>query len=309
MDAAPDYYKLLGVSRDASADEVKKAFRRLARTYHPDAGGDEARFKQINEAYEVLSDEKKRRLYDQYGTANESHIPGGWAAGGGPGAGFAGMNWSEILESIRGGNGAFGGWNFAGADGFGGFGGPVPQRGRDSNVTLTVSFDEAFRGCEKRVTVQIPGADARETLSVKVPAGAVEGGRLRFKGKGMPGQNGGAAGDLFVTTKIDPHPHFTRDGANVLIDVPVRIDEAALGASVVVPAPDGTKVRVRVPAGSAPGTVLSVKGKGAPRLKGSGSGDLKIKLQLQVPTKLSDEQREALERFAAASTEEVRTWQ
>ncbi len=217
MASTPDYYKTLGVPRTATADEIKKAFRKLARKHHPDAGGDEAKFKELNEAYEVLSDEKKRALYDQYGTANENQIPQGWGGGqgfnvedifGGGGAGGFGGSWADILESIRHGEGAFGGnWDFGG-----GFGGqPQPRRGQDMNVTLNVTFDEAFNGTEKRITVRIPGKSESDTHTVKVPAGAVDGGRVRLKGQGAPGENGGAAGDLLITTKIDAHPYFGRD--------------------------------------------------------------------------------------------------
>lgn len=316
MPATPDYYKTLGVPRTASTDEIKKAFRKLARKYHPDAGGSEAKFKEINEAYEVLSDDKKRKLYDQYGTANENQIPRGWGGGnvnvddifGGAGGAGGFGSWSDILESIRRGEGAFGTeWDFGD---FGGQGGrrARAQKGKDMNVTLNVTFDEAFRGTEKRVTVRIPGKSTSETLTVKVPAGAVDGGRLRFRGKGGPGQNGGEAGDLLITTKIEPHPYFTRDGANVLVDVPVTVAEAALGASVVVPAPDGTKVRVKIPAGTQTGAKLTVRGKGAPRVKGSGTGDLLIKVDVRVPKTMNEEQRKAMERFLAATSEDVRTW-
>ena len=158
--ATPDYYKTLGVPRDADADAIKKAFRKLARKHHPDAGGDEAKFKEINEAYEVLSDEKKRKLYDQYGTANENQIPygGAWQGQGGnpfAGAGFGGASgfgsWADILESIRNGEGAFGGnWDFGGA---GSYAQPRPQKGADKEVSMTVTFDEAFNGCEKRIRI------------------------------------------------------------------------------------------------------------------------------------------------------------
>ena len=141
------------------------------------------------------------------------------------------------------------------------------------NVTLNVTFEEAFKGAEKRVTVRVPGRNESETLTVKIPAGAVDGGRLRFKGKGGPGENGGAAGDLLITTKIDEHPYYRRKSADVLMDVPVSVAEAALGASIVVPAPDGTKVRVKIPKGTQDDTVLSIKGKGAPQVKGQGTGD------------------------------------
>ena len=315
MSATPDYYKTLGVPRTATADEIKKAFRKLARTHHPDAGGDEAKFKEINEAYEVLSDDKKRKLYDQYGTANENHIPQGWGGGavnvedifGGGAGGFG--SWADILESIRHGEGAFGSdWDFNGS-GFGGARQPRPRKGQDMNVTLNVTFDEAFSGAEKRVTVRVPGRGESETLTVKIPAGAVDGGRLRFKGKGGPGENGGASGDLLITTKIDEHPYYSRKGADVLMDVPVSVAEAALGASVVVPTPDGTKVRVKVPAGTQDATVLTVRGKGAPRVKGSGNGDLKIEVNVRVPKDMNERQRQAMEDFLAATTEDVRTWQ
>ncbi len=318
MPATPDYYKTLGVPRTATTDEIKKAFRKLARKYHPDAGGSEAKFKEINEAYEVLSDDKKRKLYDQYGTANENQIPRGWGGGavnmddifGGAGGAGGFGSWADILESIRRGEGAFGtNWDFNGG-GAGGFGGrqPRPRKGQDMNVTLNVTFEEAYAGTEKRVTVRVPGRTDSETLTVKVPAGAVDGGRLRFRGKGAPGENGGQAGDLLVTTRIQPHPYFKRDGADVLIDVPVNVAEAALGASVVVPAPDGTKVRVKVPAGTQDQTVMSVRGKGAPRVKGSGNGDLKITVKVQVPKVMNQAQRKAMEAFLQASPDDVRSW-
>ena len=313
MAATPDYYQILGVPRTATAAEIKKAFRKLARTHHPDAGGDEAKFKEINEAYEVLSDDKKRELYDQYGTANENQIPPqGWGGAvdfgdifggaGGSGAGFGG--WADILESIRNGEGAFGGnWDFGGARQ------PRPQKGQDMNVTLNITFGEAFNGAEKRVTVRVPGRSESETLTVKIPAGAVDGGRMRFKGKGAPGANGGADGDLLIVTKIDEDGLYRRKGADVLMDVPVSFAEAALGAKVTVPTPDGKKARVTIPAGTQDDTVLTVRGKGAPKVKGEGSGDLKITVKVTVPTQLNDAQTEALKAFMEASDAPVRSWE
>ena len=312
MATKPDYYKTLGVSKKATAEEIKKAYRKLARENHPDAGGDEEKFKDINEAYEVLSDEKKRQLYDRYGTADQNSVPFNWGGGAGGSAvsfddlfGGAG-SWGEILERLRNGEGAFGtSWDFGnmGGAGFGGFGqqGPRPQKGQDTVVNMEVSFDEAFRGTSKRVTVRVPGREDKTSLDVKVPAGAIDGGRLRFKGQGVPGKNGGAAGDLLIVTKIAPHPQFSRKGADVLTKATLSIAEAALGTSIVVDAPDGSKVRVKVPAGTQNGTVLSVKGKGAPRVKGVGKGDLKIELDIPIPTDLNDAQRKALEAFIAAS--------
>ena len=306
MASTPDYYKTLGVPRTATADEIKKAFRKLARKHHPDAGGDEAKFKELNEAYEVLSDEKKRALYDQYGTANENQIPQGWGGGqgfnvedifGGGGAGGFGGSWADILESIRHGEGAFGGnWDFGG-----GFGGqPQPRRGQDMNVTLNVTFDEAFNGTEKRITVRIPGKSESDTHTVKVPAGAVDGGRVRFRGKGAAGANGGPAGDLLVTTKISEHPLYSRHGADVLMTVPITVSEAALGPKIVIPAPDGTKIRVSVPAGSQDGTELKISGKGAPNVKGSGSGALRITFHVEIPKHMTEQQEQAMIDFQAA---------
>lgn len=323
MATAPDYYKILGVPRTASADEIKKAFRKLARKHHPDAGGDEAKFKELNEAYEVLSDAKKREFYDQYGTANANEIPRNWggdgavnwsdifggASGNGSytyttsgGSGFGG-SWSEIFDSIRHGEGAFGtDWNFGGQS--------RPRKGQDMNVTLNVTFDEAFNGTEKRVTVRIPGKSEADTLTVKVPAGAVDGGRLRFKGKGGTSPDGGEAGDLLVTTKIADHPYYRRDKADVVLTLPVTVAEAALGTSVVVPAPDGTKVRVKVPKGTQDGTILSIRGKGAPDVKNKGTnGNLKIEVDVKVPTDMNEKQQAAMEAFLAATTEDVRSWQ
>ncbi len=317
MAQTPDYYKTLGVPRDADADTIKKAFRKLARKHHPDAGGDEAKFKEINEAYEVLSDEKKRKLYDQYGTANENQIPfggGAWQGqGGNPfgGSGFGGFgSWADILESIRNGEGAFGTeWNFGG-QGQTYQARPKPQKGADKNVTMTVTFDEAFKGCEKKVRIGKAGTNEKETLSIKIPAGAVEGGRVRLKGKGAPGVQGGPAGDLLVNIHIADHPLFKRDKADVLMDVPITFAEAALGTQIVVPTPEGKKVSIKVPAGCESGTVLKVKGKGAPRLgKGAtGTGDLLLTLHVAVPKTLNDKQKEALEAFQAATSEEVRAW-
>lgn len=314
----PDYYKMLGVPRNASSDEIKKAYRKLARKHHPDTGGDEAKFKEINEAYEVLSDDKKRDLYDQYGTANENHIPQGWGGASAEGNPFGGGgfgSWADILDSIRGGDGSFGGgdWNFD----FGGFNQsrqPMAQKGQDMQVTLPVSFEDAFHGAEKKVSIRLPGTAEKETFTVKIPAGAVDGGRLRFKGKGAEGMNGGENGDLLITTKIEPHPYYSRKGADVYVELPITIAEAALGASIVVPAPDGTKVRVKVPAGTQSDTVLTVKGKGAPQVKNktkgdaAAQGDLKIHVTVDVPKDLSDEQRKALEEFQAATHEDIRKW-
>ena len=309
---APDYYKILGVSRTANADEIKKAYRKLARQHHPDAGGDEAKFKQINEAYEVLSDDKKRKMYDQFGTANANQVPFGGGFSGNPfagaagGAGFANIPWQDILESMRRGEGAFGGFDFLNMN-QNGPGSPMPAQGADVKAEISISFDEAFEGCIKTLVLRKPNGE-KENVSVKVPAGATDGGRVRIRGKGKPGQNGGPNGNLLVTTRIQEHPWFKRDGADVLLTVPVTPAEAALGAVVTVPTPDGKRANVRIPAGTKSGKNLVMTGKGAKRLKGSGYGDFRMTIEIALPDRLSDEQRAALEAYAAAPGEGVRTW-
>lgn len=300
---AKSYYDVLGVKKSASSDEIKKAFRKLAQKHHPDAGGDEETFKQINEAYEVLSDPKKKAQYDRFGTVGDfGQAAGGWGGspfGGGrtytrSGGGSAGgFDWSDIFSSMRSGDGAFGSnWDFNVNR---------AQKGNDLQARVELSFDEAFSGTTKKVSIRIPSTGETQTVTVKVPAGAVDGGKLRYRGKGEYGSNGGKRGDLLIVTAIKPHAVYSRSGADVLMDLPVSFDEAALGTSIVVPAPDGSKVKLRVPAGTQPGRVLRVKGKGAAKVKGSGTGDLKVKVVVDVPTRLTDAQKQALESFKAAS--------
>jgi molecular chaperone DnaJ len=373
MTAAANYYDILGVKKDASADDVKKAFRRLARKHHPDTGGTEEKFKEINEAYEVLSDSEKRAQYDQYGQYFAGGVPPGYGSGGfgggRGGAGPGGAHYQQVNMSDLGDLGDLFGSVFGGSGGGGRSAARQPQRGRDIQVDLELTFDQAFRGTTAQVTtngqetcptckgsgskpgtsvktcpacggtgtqaqgqgmfgfsrpcsqcggeghvIEEPcstcrgaGAVRRTTpVSVTVPAGATDGGKLRFKGKGEPGTNRGPSGDLYVITHIKHHRYYSRDGADVVLELPISIAEAALGADVHVPAPDGTKVKLKVPAGTQPGKTFRIRGKGAPRLKGSGHGDLKVKAHVVVPKELSAEQRSALEAFSAAEHESIR---
>ncbi|MDR2197749.1 MAG: hypothetical protein LBO07_07310 [Coriobacteriales bacterium] len=180
------------------------------------------------------------------------------------------------------------------------FGGKRSTKGREVQVTLEVSFEEAFSGAQKRVTIRT-GDGSEQQIEVKVPPGAVEGGKLRYKGKGSEGVNGGERGDLLIVTAIKPHPLYTRKGADVVLELPIGIAEAALGTQIVVPAPDGSKVKLRIPAGTQDGKTFVVKGKGAPRVKGKGSGDLKVRARVSLPAELNEKQKEALCAFAAAS--------
>jgi molecular chaperone DnaJ len=376
MTPSANYYDTLGVKKDASADEVKKAFRRLARKHHPDAGGDEEKFKEINEAYEVLSDKEKRAQYDQYGQYFAGGVPPGYGAGGSGGfGGPGGAQYQTVNMGDMGDLGDLFGSVFSGFGGGGGGGGrqarrqPQPQRGRDVQLDLDLTFEQAYSGMSTQVDTETietcgtcsgtgakPGTSRtqcpacggtgsqaegqgmfgfsrpcprcggegtiieqpctacrgqgkvrrRKPVTVNVPAGANDGGKLRFKRKGEPGVNGGPAGDLYVVTHIKKHPYYSRDGADVVLSLPVSIDEAALGTEVRVPAPDGTKVKLKVPAGTQDGRIFRIAGKGAPHLKGGGSGDLKVKAHVVVPKELTEAQRSALEQYAAANTEDLR---
>ncbi|MDR1422402.1 MAG: J domain-containing protein [Coriobacteriales bacterium] len=316
-----NYYDILGVKQNASADEIKKAFKKLARKHHPDTGGDEAKFKEVSEAYDTLSDRQRREDYDtmlRYGafTGGMGGAGRGAAGAAGRGAGFGGGvgggqgGWRTVINNVDLGNlggigdifsrmahgeGAFGtGWDFNGAQT------QRAQKGREVHVTLEVSFEEAFVGAEKRVTIRIEGG-GEQVIDVKVPAGAVPGGKLRYKGKGSPGVDGGEAGDLVIATEIKPHSLYARKGANVLIDLPISVAEATLGASIMVPAPDGSRVKLRIPADTKDGKTFVIKSKGAPRVKGEGFGELRVQAHLTLPAKLNEGQKAALEAFAVAS--------
>ncbi len=305
--ATKTFYDVLGVKRDASAKEIKAAFRKLAQKYHPDAGGDEQKFKEISEAYETLSDETKRREYDQM-----------LMFGGMPGAGGGGSytytstgpgGWSDIFSSIFNGDGAFGSdW----AQGFGNMGGSAraasgPRRGSDLSLTIDVSADDAFRGTTRKVTYRIPSTGEQQVIAVSVPAGAVDGGKLRYKRKGEYGTNGGERGDLLVTTHVAEHPFFKRKGADVTCTLPISVAEAALGCQIDVPTPGGATVRLKVPAGTQSGKVFRFKEMGAPDVKHRGrTGALLVTIEVQVPTRLTDAERDLLERFKAGDARDYR---
>lgn len=292
MASNKSYYDILGVSKSASQDEIKKAFRKLAQKHHPDAGGDEEKFKQINEAYAVLSDPQKKAQYDRFGTVGDfAGAQGGNPfAGGNPfGGGAGGFNWSDIFGNMANGDGAFGSnWDFRVNH---------VAKGKDLQASIQLTFDEAFSGCQKKVSIRIPSTGETETVTAKIPAGAQDGGKLRFKGKGEHGVQGGKRGDLVVITRVADHPLFKRDKADVIMTLDVDVVEAALGTSVVIPAPDGSRVKLRVPAGTQTDRQLRVKGKGAPNLKnkGAGNGDLLVKVRVNTPADLSAEQKAALE--------------
>ena len=299
-----NYYDVLGVKRDATPDEIRKAFRKLAAKYHPDAGGDEQKFKEVSEAYTTLSDPQKRKEYDQllmFGGIPGSDFGG---SGGRNRTGYTyttnmgGADWADIFDNIRGGDGAFGGFDFSSI--FGGQPGGAratnrPVKGGDLTMSIEIGADEAFKGAQRKVSYTIPSTGERQSITVKVPAGAVDGGKLRYRNRGEYGVNGGARGDLVITTKVQEHPLFKRDGADVRMELPVSAYEAALGTSVNVPTPDGTEVRLKVPAGTQDGKTFRFRDLGAPDVKHKSTrGALYVKVRVKVPTRLSAKEREAL---------------
>ena len=308
MPQGKTFYDVLGVSRDASDKEIKTAFRKLAQKHHPDAGGDEAKFKEISEAYDTLSDAKKRKEYDQM--LMFGGMPGGGAGGYGyAGAGAGGAGWSDIFDSIFRGEGAFGtdwGQGFVGAAGATGAR-ARSRKGSDLSLTVDVTAEDAFRGTTHKVTYRIPSTGEQQTITVSVPAGAVDGGKLRYKRRGEYGTGGGERGDLVVTTHVEEHPLFKRKGADVTMELPISMYEAALGCTVDVPTPGGATVRLKVPAGTQGGKTFRFKDMGAPDVKHRGKkGALLVKVAVQVPMRLSDEEREKLEALRDADTRDYR---
>ncbi len=350
--AKRDYYEILGVARNASDAEIKKAYRRMAQKYHPDRNpdNDEAleHFKEAKEAYEILSDAQKRAAYDQFGHAGVDPSMGG-RPGGGPGPG---PDFSDIFSDVF-------GDIFGGGRGPRGGGRPRAYRGADLRYNLELNLEDAVRGTEAQIRVPthvecgackgsgVKGGGApqtcptcrghgdvrvqqgffsiqqtcprcggsgsiitdpcpqcrgrgrvedRKTLNVRIPAGVDTGDRIRLSGEGEPGERGGPPGDLYVQIVVTPHEFFERDGADLRCDVPVDIVTATLGGEVEVPTMDG-RVNLRIPAGTQPGRVFRLRGKGVKTVRGDRQGDLLCRLQVEIPVNLNRQQRELLEQF------------
>ena len=319
-----DFYATLGVSKDADAAEIKKAYRKLARTWHPDQKpGDEKaeqRFKEIGEAYGVLSDPEQRKQYDSLramagGGARFASGPGGAAGAngfedlfggmftgaGGPGGprvrysstggGMPGGGFEDLLGGLFG-----GGMPGAGPAGPGpaGFQRNAPTKGGDISTSASLPFRSAVDGAT--VTLTLEGS---RSMTVRIPAGVRDGQKIRLAGKGQPSPTGGPAGDLIVTVHVEPHPVFGMNGKNLTITVPVTFPEAVNGATIAVPTLSGEEVRLKVPAGTQSGTRLRAKGRGVQTK--AGTGDLIVTIEVAVPRNLTKQATEALEAFANAS--------
>ncbi|MEH2162395.1 MAG: DnaJ C-terminal domain-containing protein [Nostoc sp.] len=315
-----DYYAILGISKTATQDEIKQAFRKLARKYHPDVNPNnkqaEARFKEVSEAYEVVSDVDKRKKYDQFGQywkqAGE-----GFPSGGGVGVDMGGFdfsqygNFDEFINELL---GRFGGANPRGGggrqsysyrpptgatSGFGGFNDygfqdPGAGTSQDSEAVITLTFAEAFNGVQKRFSL------GNETIDVRIPSGAKPGTRLRVRGKGQINPMTQQRGDLYLKVEFQPHSFFQMEGDNLVCEVAITPDEATLGASIDVPTPDGL-VNVKLPAGVRSGQSLRLRGKGWPLAKGR-RGDQLVKVAIAPPKDLSQQEREYYEKIRAIRT-------
>jgi curved DNA-binding protein len=310
-----DFYEVLGVPRTASPEEIQRAYRRLARTLHPDVNSDpaaEERFKDVAEAYDVLSNPATRRRYDAFGAdfrqVPEDVDPESWArartaaARGRPAAGSDRETWTGGFA-----DGGFADGGFADIDLddlfgglFGGRGrrswGPVP--GADQETDLELSLEEAYSG--GRRTITLPGPGGSRTLTVTIPPGVTDGQRIRLSGQGGQGSEGAAPGDLYLVVRLAPHPRFRVDGRNLSVDLPLAPWEAALGASVAIDTPGG-EAKLRVPPGTSSGRRLRLRGRGLPNPRGR-PGDLYAEAKVMVPARLSDEERRLFEELGRVSS-------
>ena len=318
-----DYYQILGVDKKASAEDIKKAYRKLAIKWHPDKNpnnkaASEEKFKKISEAYAVLSDTEKRQQYDNFGSDQFSQrysqedifrdfdlndilrsfgfggLGGGartyrTSTGGGRRGGQTSQNYEDPFSNLFGSMGGMGG-------GQQNYRRNVPQKGQDAEYNLSITLEESVKGAEKKIAFQ--KENQTEEINVKIPPGISTGKKLRLSGKGMPGYNGGHAGDLFLNINVLPHPIFARDGNDLYIEKSIRFTQAALGTAIDIPTLDGITKRIKIPPGTQNNTKIRMKGYGVPGLKGAGRGDQYVKITIDVPKKLSEHQIKLIKQLA-----------
>jgi len=329
-----EYYKLLGINKNASKEDIKRAFRKMARKYHPDVNPDEPKsgekFKEINEAYSILSDDKKREMYDKFGvvegdpsayqqwggTPRGSRVhqsPDGttyyYSTSGSPG----GFNFNEIFGNQNNSRRSSGGFDFFNDlgdifDVFSNFGGStrarstrsqnIPREGEDLRYDMEISFMDAFLGGKKRIQYRDPLTGENKTLTVKIPRGIKEEQKLRLKGKGMPGENNGSPGDLYIIIRIKNHDMFEREGDDLYIDQEIPFTTAVLGGKIQVPGIEKT-INVSVPAGTKDSTILRLKNKGFYKLNSEERGNQLVRIKIQVPTRISGKQKDYIEKLKA----------
>jgi curved DNA-binding protein len=310
-----DYYETLGVAKGASADDIKSAFRKLARKHHPDLAKDkkaaEEKFKEINEAYEVLSDPEKRKKYDEYG-ANWQHAGNGFPGGGGGrsragGArGFGGYGEGDASDFHFGGTGYSDFFEqFFGTRrgrGYGGGGGGVefeetPQRGRDVEADILVTLEEVLNGATRQISFRKGNSPEIQTYTVKIPKGVRESQRIRLAGQGGSGGARGEAGDLYLRVKLQQHPDYRFDGVDIYHEVDVPAWQAVLGGELTIPTPDG-RAKLKIPAGTQNGKKFRIPGRGLPE-KGGGRGDYYALIEIAIPETITPEQKALWEQIAA----------
>jgi curved DNA-binding protein len=310
---AEDYYKLLGVDKTANAEAIKKAYRKLALKWHPDKNPNnkaaEEKFKKISEAYAVLSDHEKRAQYDNFGSADQFRQQYSQEDI------FRGFDLDDLLRSF-----GFGGVGRSGARTFGAgtrrggsyqtdegdfedfLGGGrqyftnLPQQGQDLQYELSITLEESVLGAEKKISLK--KEDRVEDINIKIPAGINAGKKLRLTGKGLPGVNGGAPGDLYLNISIITHPIFARDGNDIYVEKSIPYSQAVMGTTIDVPTIDGTTRRIRIPAGTQNNTKIRMKGFGIPSLKGTAKGDQYVKITVTVPKKVTEKQAQLMKKLS-----------
>lgn len=298
--AKKDYYSVLGVARSAGADEIKKAYRKLARKYHPDVNVDakeaEAKFKEISEAYDVLSKPEKKKNYDLFGQSGAKSGFDPSQAYSYKGSGFDNFNvnfgqqgssnfqdiFSDLFGAARSGRAA------------------GPTKGQDIQYSVEIAFEDAVKGMTTRISLN------QDKISVKIPPGVDTGSKVRIAGKGEPGINNGPRGDIYIITKVRPHPYFERKGDNIYLEVPVTFAEAVLGKKIRVPTVEGS-IQLTIPPGTQSGQNLRIQGKGVPHLRGGGKGDQFVVIKVTVPSKVDAQSKQLIKDYERLNPEDPRS--